>query len=284
MAEKKGDKPNVDNPLDNLGGDNTTKKPEETKSVDPQTEKLLELVGKLSKQVESFQKTVEDQDQQIKDLKDQKAVGPGMDGIAEIIKEIRKTSGPTQEHNPLKYYNVDELDPEDVLEEPTIFYAYGTGYVITDDKRNGKPVLTPFGNPIFFTHQATQKIGTGKHVSLHSYSTYPSYSKKETAWLKEHKRFGIHFFETVKEAMDTNTDVAARVSKHLNSINNLEIGQIVKIYRQKGLPNTTDIAKMRNSLALLAVQEEVQNERSNQEKYFKDIFETNALLKDKITG
>lgn len=262
--------------LGNLGGET----PKENKTPEISSEKLLELVTKLSSRIE-------DLEQQNKDLLDLKSSNKGLDtnGLAELIKEVKKGNLEQSEtRNPLRYYSPEEIDPDDVLQEPVIFYAYGYGYVITDNRINGKPVLTPFGQPIFFMHQATQKVGSGKHVELHSYCTYPSWSKKEVEWLRKHNRFGIHFFETAKEAMDVNSDVAARITKHLNAINGLEPAQIVNMYRKKGLPNTTDIVKMKNSLALEAVKEEVQNERSSQEKYFKDVFDKNYQDKQAITG
>lgn len=260
-----------------------TKKTENTGMTgqEDNNDKLLELVQKLSSQVESFQKKFEDQEQQIKDLQDQKTVPTGM---AELLKEL-KANNTAEVVNPLRYYRPEEIDLNDVLKDPVVFYAYGTGYAIADDKRNGKPQLTPFGNTIFFAHQATQKVKVdGKNTQLYSYSTYPSYSKKESQWLREHSRFGIHFFETAKEAMDTNSDIAARITKHLSSLNRLEPGQIVAVYQNKKLPNTTDINRMKNTLALEAVKEEIQNERSNQEKYFSDIFDKNLQTKATIVS
>ena len=276
MTKKKDGLPGSEesNELSNLGGGELT--PETTKTpVEDPNKKLYDLVDKLSKKVD-------DLEQRNKDLEDLSSTKQGLpaDALTEIIKEIRK--GNTAEadvNNSLRYYRPEEIDVEDVLAEPTIFYAFGYGYVITDGKINGKPVKTPFGNNIFFMHQATQKVGSGKHIELHSYCTYPSYSKKEVEWLKQHNRFGIHFFETAKEAMDVNSDIASRITKHLNHINNLEPGQIVNQYRQKGLPNTTDVNRMKNALALEAVKEEINSERSNQEKYFKDIFDVNAQTK-----
>jgi hypothetical protein len=254
---KGNNKPSDD--LGNLGEESSVS------NTDKTAELLQTLLGKL-----------EDQEREIAELKRQKG-GQGNQDIAELAatlaaKMFKQQSDLQDIGNPLKFYSAEEIDPEDVLEDPIIFYSYGYGYVITDDKRNGKPIIPPVNKSIFFMHQATQKVRNGNHYDLYSYSTYPCYSKKEKEWLRAHSKYGIHFFETAKQAMEVNADIASRITKHINALASMEPAQIVTMYNKAGYPKSADITAMKNYLALEAVKKEIAADKDAQQHFFKDIF------------
>ncbi len=255
-------------------GEGKTPLVEETKGKKPTQESSTdELVKKLISRLDKLE-------EENKSLRTEKDATSTANMIAQIVNQL-KAGESGGEHNPYKYFTPEELDPADVLKEPVIFYAYSTGYVISDDLRNGKPVKTPNGNTILFLYQATQKIKDGSGTNLQSYCTYPSYSQKEVKWLKEHRFFGIHFFETLKEAIETNSEIASKITKHLTSLTALQPQQIMNIYRQKFPEGTLkDVDKMKNKLAMEAVKMEILSDAEAQNSFFSDVFKKHYETKN----
>lgn len=253
--------------------ENTGKTPEQ-KSQD-----ITDVVKALMSKIEDLQSEIEE-------VRSEKSKSSTIDinAIAEIVAKSTRTQLEHHEangHESTRYFTEAEIDPEDLLSDPVIFYHYGYGTVIVDDTRGGKAVKTPHGRNIFFAHQATQKVrgGDGRY-ELYSYSTYPSFSKKESEWLRNHSKYGVKFFETANEAMSTNAEIAARITKHLKYIDTLLPGQIVSMYRDKGLPASVDITKMKNTLALELVKEEISQDKTAQETFFQDVFKSQKSIKD----
>lgn len=264
---------------DGLGDLSALKKAEPEKST---TDDLVkELIKRLDDQKKEF-------DSEIEALKSKKEIKESPVDVSAMVAQIinqMKLGENGGEHNPYRYFTPEELDPKDVLEEPVIFYAYSTGYVIPDDLRNGKSVKTPNGNTILFMYQATQKVKDGNGINLQSYCTYPSYSKKEVNWLKTHRYFGIHFFETLKEAIETNSEIASRITKHFAALSGLQPQQIIGIYK-KNFPEggLSDVEKMKNKLSMEAVKKEILADADAQNSFFSDVFKKNYETKQTIIG
>lgn len=272
-------KDEIQDSLGNLGeGEKGAGKTEKVSKTPNPTNTTDDLVKELIKRLD-------EQKAEINALKSQKPEGKEVDMsvmIAKIVNQI-KAGENGGEYNPYKYFTPEELEPEDVLPEPTIFYAYSTGYVITDDLRNGKSVKTPYGNTIFFNFQATQQVKSRNGIDLQSYCTYPSYSKKEVAWLKQHRFFGMHFFETIKEAIETNSEIASKITKHFSSLSALTPEKIINIYKSNFPEGTIkDVDKMKNALAMAAVKKEILSDADAQSSFFNDVFKTNYETKQKI--
>lgn len=155
-----------------------------------------------------------------------------------------------------------DIDPNDFLENGQQFFANTTGYVIVDDIRQGFPVSTPFKNIIIFRYQATQRIkGNGKEEQLQNFSTYVSHSKKEVQWLRDHRYFGVAFFETAAQALNTDVKIAQRMLKFMTAINSMGNYDLMRRAKEYGLPTTNDTKTLRVLLATKLAENEELSEK-----------------------
>lgn len=139
---------------------------------------------------------------------------------------------------------MDDFDPIGVL-----FCCYCTGYVIADDKRNGFPVKTPYGRIFFFQLQVNQKVRVGNVDEMSSFSSLMCHSKKEQEWLRKHKYYNIAFFESAKEALNSDSKKVEKMMSIMNSLDNQNQSQIVNLCTQYGIGISNDMQGMRIQLA-----------------------------------
>lgn len=148
------------------------------------------------------------------------------------------------------FVNEKDIDPDDLDEKGVLFCAWSTGYFIADDKRQGFPVRTPFGNVLHFKFMGQTKTrdDNGK-VVLNTYSAYLSQSKKEQKWLREHGFFSIKFFETAKEALSADTQLAQKLARYVSTVMGMDQDKVLINCKSYGVPIGDDMRVMRVSLA-----------------------------------
>ena len=178
------------------------------------------------------------------------------------------------------YVEEADIDPDDYLEHGVTFFVHKVGYVIVDDKRNGLPVRVPFGAPIIFQYQSTEKRSVGKYIELYNLATYTSFSKKEVKWLKEHTKFGIAFFDSIKTAMSINARLAEKLAKTINAVNGMESHRVIEACKGHDLPITAKIDEMRSQLAHKLAQEELEVEKEAIKKRTIDSIKDQTVLQD----
>jgi len=178
------------------------------------------------------------------------------------------------------YVEESDIDPDDYNEHGVTFFVHKVGYVIVDDMRKGLPVRVPFGKPIIFQYQSTEKRQVGKYIELYNLATYTSFSKKETAWLRDHTRFGITFFDSIRTAMSVNARLAEKLAKTIHAVNGMEHNRIIEACKGHNLPITAKIDEMRSQLAHHLAQQELETERAAQKKRTIDSVKDQAVLKE----
>lgn len=183
-------------------------------------------------------------------------VAPGMNPeqfkmlIAEVVKAAKEQPENQNRLTVQTFVEERDIDPTDFDSKGVLFCAYSTGYLIVDDVRQGFPVGTPYGNAIFFLFngQTITRDSDGNQV-LNTFCTYLSKSKKEQEWLKNHRYFGIKFFESAKEALSTDAVRAQKLMKYVDSLMSQDAPSIVTQCRQYEVPISEDMRTMRILLA-----------------------------------
>lgn len=118
------------------------------------------------------------------------------------------------------------IDPDDVLTVPAMFFSYSFKYAIYDDVRNGRPVAIPVGivkfNPV---HRSVQ--GGGRYSPAYSnLSIALVWSKKQVEWLKQHSLFGTYFFENRDGGKNMTPDEQEVRAKAYSSVQSLQGHQL----------------------------------------------------------
>lgn len=148
------------------------------------------------------------------------------------------------------FVNERDIDKDDWDEDGVIFCGYSNGYFIADDKRNGFPVRTPYGNVIVLMFQGFTKTrdNNGKEV-LNTFCAYLSKSKKEQQWLRDHSFFGIKFFESAKEALSQNAERAQKLTRFINVVMGMTQDAIITNCKAYKVNISEDMRAMRVGLA-----------------------------------
>jgi len=169
-----------------------------------------------------------------------------VDAITQVINAINKKSDEEKYGvDGRNYLSQDDMDPDDRLETGVSFYCHSGGYLIVDDKKDGRPIATPFRNPIMFTTFKTTKTGTGRDVKTETVSRYVSYSKKEVEWLRESSFYGWKIFDDIKIATSAHAKLAELINKNLTAAKAMTIGTLVTECKALGISQSVDTQNMR---------------------------------------
>lgn len=185
--------------------------------------------------------------------------------IKELVKEIRKKDNAEIYSADSRYRTEDDLDPEDYIENGVAFYTYSNGYFISDDKRKGKPVLTPFGNTLKFEFLHATKKTSGRNAVIEPVSMYVSYSKKEVKWLENHSYFNVKFFRDIKAVTNVDGRKAQKLSKAMGMVKGMSVHELAKACRERGISMAVDADDMRYALAAHHADDEIRKEDAENE-------------------
>jgi len=150
----------------------------------------------------------------------------------------------------------EELEADDYLSEPVVFYAYSQTWWIFDDVRKGQAVLPPYGKPIKFHNfvRTKKSTATGKYDGgVIAICRASIRSKKQVEWLKNHSLFNIRFFETVESAQNVTVMFAEKLKEADNQVGRVEY-EIIEKAKAMGIPLTTNIATLRSQVVFALAQ------------------------------
>lgn len=193
-------------------------------------------------------------DEQLKEVKNKESsgssdVGEAMEKLATLLSEKQNGKKDLEFAGDRKYVSIEDIDPEDRMESPAIFFTHQYGYLIVDDKRNGHPVPTPFGNKIQFNLMASKKHQKGRDEYHHHIATYSTYSKKEAEWLRNHRLFNIKFFDRIDHATQAHAQEAAAVARYYTELSNLRMSQLIEQAKNAGISVSMERDDMLHALA-----------------------------------
>lgn len=159
----------------------------------------------------------------------------------------------------------DEIDMDDILEEPATFFAYSVRYSVWDDRRSGQYVATPYQKPIFFhphlryLKQGTENTRFGKQFI--SISQAVVHSKREAEFLRDHTLFGIKFHEKIGDAIDIEPDVSEAVTRIAQRTDNMSQLDVINQCKNLGLPMMEDVKVMKRMLVRKLAEKEVEGKK-----------------------
>ena len=222
--------------------------------------------------------------------------GMSPEQLAELIAGVSKATASRKDGDSLQmdsFVAERDIDPDDWDKEGLQFCAYGTGYVVVDDTRNGFPVATPFKNVIYFQYAGSQRGNRNEHgeQELATFCTYTSHSKKEQQWLRDHKYFGLKIFESHIDALNVDAIFAQRLVKYIDSLMAQDQNLVIEQCKSYGIPISKDIRRMRVALAqkmALAAGDpnQILTEKRVKEKLEEDLFlgDTRRTTSESIPG
>lgn len=165
------------------------------------------------------------------------------------------------------YVNEKDIDVDDMLEHPVVFFAHKAGYVIVDDTRRGVKQNNPYHKrAIVFKYVFTKRIWHGKEQDIEHLCQYVCKSKKEAEWLRGHSQFGITFFDKMDANISQNAELAVIASKYMNRVRDMDAHQVRKISQDLGISVSQDTMEQRQVLAVYYAEEEVKANRAQHEK------------------
>jgi len=177
------------------------------------------------------------------------------------------------------YTDPADLDPDDMLEEPVVFWAPGFHVVIGDDKKNGRAIQPPVNRVIWFKPEGSRKVQNGKEVDIQIWSKFASYSKKEVEWLKNHSNHGIVFFTKGSTEMNVDLRYTQKLMQFANGLKNMEAHRVVKEAKDLGLTFTDDINMLRLGLAQYKTKEYMKQFETNEKALLMENAKADKLLK-----
>lgn len=168
------------------------------------------------------------------------------DIASDIAKALRSVDD--LQNGRTKFFDADELDPDDYIPDGILFTAYSSMYLIVDDKRNGKSVLAPNGEKIIFNTLHSKTVKEGNEQRVQYICGYICRSKKIALWLRSHSLFGIHFFEGTDKSLSVDARKAFFAAKAANMVNSYSKTQLIESARQYGLSLGSDLSVVRQEL------------------------------------
>ena len=143
-----------------------------------------------------------------------------------------------------------EIDPEDVLEVPVLFFSFSSKYAVYDDFRNGHPINAPHGAVKFKSLTRTVEGGGGRNAPKYNNTSIAVvFSKEQVKWLKGHSLFGITFFENLGQSKNVKQEEAEQIAKAYNMISGLTGHQLRSRCLQEKIEITTmDEHELRGAL------------------------------------
>lgn len=199
--------------------------------------------------------------------------------VAEISKAV-KTRPEAESLSVQKFVEERDIDPDDYDKQGVRFSAFGTGYVILDDLRAGFPVSTPFKNVLIFSYTGTRRGNRDERgkEELATFCSYVSHSKKEQQWLREHRLYGVKFFESSSSALSVNSEKSQMLARFVDSLEAQDQNQVLSQCHSYGIPISTNIRSMRVALAEKMVEKAYEARTKATEKMLAESFEEKEFL------
>lgn len=191
------------------------------------------------------------------DLKSEK---PGID-----MKEFAEVIADAMNQDSVKRYSARseaQIDPDDFLEEPTIFFCYLHRFAIFGEKRYGHEVTTPYRRPLVFDNISGHVSGAGfRGKQTVQISACQITTKKELEWMRKSPKLGVIVFEQIGETTNMDHTEALQLSAALNEISALSDQAMVKRALSEGIKANKDIGIMRKDLIKKIASQNLENEK-----------------------
>lgn len=124
------------------------------------------------------------------------------------------------------------IDPDDYTEQPTVFFAFSSGFIIADDVRKGSIVFPPTNDSrgiVEFKYDSTRRKQNGKETVIVNMCRFDCHSKKLSKWLQDHSQHGIRFFSNIDFSVvdEGMNEKAVLMAKYSTAYNNMTVNGVV---------------------------------------------------------
>jgi len=178
--------------------------------------------------------------------------------MSALVETMRDNTYPSQAREGMRPIDMDDFDPNDVLEIAATFFTYSIGYLIMDDSKQGHPIRTPFNRPFRFHHlYRHERLGDRSKKEYLMVSVCKVSSKRELEWLRKHSLCGIKFFEDIKNVRGINVEMQEKLVEASNEISRLSEHEIVQRALVEGVAPDTNVSEMRKRLIQTLAQRRV---------------------------
>jgi len=188
----------------------------------------------------------------------ERQAGPTLDNpdLAAAILQLAQSNRAQNEesYDPGKYLT--EIDKDDYLDEPVVFWASGFMLVIGDDRQNGIPIKAPYGK-IEFEAVGSKRQQRGKDIDIQIWCKYVCESKKVQKFLEDHTLFGVRFFKKAGDTINVDTRYTLKLASYYTGMKNIPAHQVFQQLRDMNLTFTDDVNEARLMIAKVRTDEEM---------------------------
>lgn len=180
---------------------------------------------------------------------------PQQNGATDMTRLLQEINKGNPESNKARSYKMpvsfDQIDRDDILDKPAIFFCYSSNFFLIDDSRNGQVIQSPYNCVIKF-HTILSRIdnlanGEQKRVTVCQARVF---SKKEAEWLRNHTVFGSRFHEDQDSAERISPEFALKLTSAQQMISNYGYNQVIDACKALGIPVSQDVSSMRSELIM----------------------------------
>jgi hypothetical protein len=184
------------------------------------------------------------------------------EGLKDVMSDLADILNPTpgQRH---RARTTAEIDRNDYLAEPVMFFTYKNYYSIHSETRYSHEEKTPYGRPIVFQNVTGHITGNprgGKQTV--QISAAQIQTKKELEWMRSSPKFNVVFFEKMKDVMDIDPVRATHLAQAMAEISSLSEFQVTQRAAAQGIQMGTDVEQMRRKLIEKMAKESMDMEMS----------------------
>lgn len=226
---------------------------------------------------------VEIKDNELNSLKN-KSSESTTDELIRQLKQVVEQSAPKSKlfgmsENPVSLENI---DPDDVLDSPAIFFSYTVSTRIWDDVRHGRTVKPPYGVVIKFhnTERTVEKLSSFEMKYTNTCHAIV-WSKKQADFIRSHSLFGIKYFEYKSQAKLVTSQEQEYIQAAWQQVHTLSDNQVVNMLLSHGsAPKSTDARQSRYALVDILKTKLMEDAKRLRQKQIKDFEESMDIMKE----
>jgi hypothetical protein len=253
--------------------------PEAAKASE-QKEKLVTVPEDLLIKLKSL---VDSKESEINALKNKE----GESTTAELIRQLKQVveqSAPKSKlfgmsENPVSLENI---DPDDVLSTPAIFFSYTVSTRVWDDVRHGRTIKPPYGVVIKFhnTERTVEKLSSFEMKYTNTCHAI-IWSKKQADFIRNHSLFGIKYFEYKSQSKLVTSQEQEFIQAAWQQVHSLSDNQVVNMLLSHGsAPKSTDARQSRYALVEILKNRLMEDAKNLRNKQIRDFEESMSIMKD----
>lgn len=166
------------------------------------------------------------------------------------------------------------IPQNDKMDKPKTFVMMGRGYVLSVYNHEGSEVLAPYGLPIHFKWKNSEKRQTMDGEQAIHYSTFSTYSKKETDFIKNSPFFGTLIFDSVTDLEEVNPALVSSIEQASTYVANMTQEELFGLANTYKLDINMPINKLKTTIIAIKVQEIT----SNDEGLYRSVISRSGLV------